>query len=286
MSGADAPAAWIGRTQTAADELAPFPARAAAATFDDDPDGIEAGAPLPPLWHWFYFLAAVRQSDLGADGHPARGRGGDDQMPPIALPRRMFAGARLDVHAPLVLGRPARRDSVIVAVREKTGASGRLAFVTVRHRIAQDGQTCLTEEQDIVYRGGAAGEAAQKAPAPPAAPPPAPWWETVTPDPVLLFRFSCLTFNAHRIHYDQAYARDNEGYPGLVVHGPLTALLLARLIGRNTGRPLIRFAFRALAPAFAGAPLHLIGRPQGDTVALAAHAPDGRTVMTADARLG
>ena len=280
MTTLEDPAAWIGRIETADDEMAVFPALAAAATFGDAGVAPSAGAPLPPLWHWFYFLRPELGARLGVDGHPARG----DFLPPIALPRRMFAGARIVFRAPVLLGRPARRDSAIASIKERTGGSGPLAFVTVRHVISQDNRPCIEEEQDIVYRD-AAGRAAM--PTVTAAPPPEDAWrETITPDPVLLFRFSALTFNAHRIHYDQAYATRTEGYPGLVVHGPLTAMLLLALIRRETRRPIAGFTFRGLAPAFAGAPLCLTGRPRGDGVALEARDPAGVTVMTADAALG
>jgi 3-methylfumaryl-CoA hydratase len=272
--------AWLGRTETAEDEMVLFPAQAAAATFDESGFAPLPGAPLPPLWHWFYFLAPVPTAGLGADGHPARG----GFLPPIALPRRMFAGARLRFHAPLVLGRPARRTSVIAEVREKEGRSGRLAFVTVRHAIAQDDRVCVEEEQDIVYRDATPAPSQGQVPE---AAPESTWIATLVPDPVLLFRFSALTFNAHRIHYDQAYATGEEGYPALVVHGPLTAMLLSALVRCNTGRPIAQFAFRGLAPLFAGEPTHLIGRTSGhDRVSLEARAAGGRVAMTAEAILG
>jgi 3-methylfumaryl-CoA hydratase len=274
---------WIGREETHEDLIALAPVRAAAATLDEDPAAFADGTALPPLWHWFFFLAPVPQSRLGEDGHPEKG----GFMPPIPLPRRMFAGAKLRFHRPLVVGRPARRRAVIRSVSEKSGRSGRLAFVGVDYRIEQDGELCIEEHQDIVYRepGGPvpAPVPVDLTPAPAAA-----WTRTISPDPRLLFRFSALTFNAHRIHYDRAYATGVEGYPGLVVHGPLTAVLLMELVRRNAALPVTGYDFRGQAPLFDLAPFRLLGvpDPEGATVALEAHGPDGRTAMTATARLG
>jgi 3-methylfumaryl-CoA hydratase len=274
-------AAWLGKTETVEDVIAPAPALAAAATFDETGLGLAPGAPLPPLWHWFHFVPKAPQSAIGTDGHPAKG----GFLPPIALPRRMFAGARLSFVKPLIIGRPASRQAVIRSISEKTGKSGTLGFVTVGYTISQDGDACIEEEQDIVYREPGA---AVPAPVPVELPPPpaGAWVETVTPDPVLLFRFSALTFNAHRIHYDRPYATGTEGYPGLVVHGPLTAVLLINLVRRNAGRHLAGFSFRGLAPLFDLAPFRLIGRPENGKVALEAQGPDGRTAMAAEATLG
>lgn len=274
-------AEWIGRTEQVTDEMCLTPALAAAATFDDTHTVLEAGAALPLLWHWFYFLPRAPQSRLGEDGHPQRG----DFLPPIPYPRRMFAGARLRLHRPLTLGRPARREGVIRNVTTKTGRSGSLAFVTIGYSFYQDETLCLEEEQDIVYREPGP-------PIPPPTPvelPPPPegaWTRTVAPDTRLLFRFSALTFNAHRIHYDRPYANNEEGYPGLVVHGPLTAILLLDLVRRNTDRPIIGFSFRSQAPLFDLAPFRLVGQPNGDRVALEAQGPDGKTAMSAEAQLG
>jgi 3-methylfumaryl-CoA hydratase len=271
---------WIGRTETVHDGLSPEQARSAAVTFDQEVTGIEAGSPLPPLWHWFYFLPRARQSALDHDGHPQRG----GFLPPIPFPRRMFAGSRLRFHAPLRLGTTATRDSEIRNVVLKSGRSGNLAFVTVGSRITQDGALCIEEEQDIVYREpGGPVAAPMLADAPPA--PADAWMRTITPDARLLFRFSALTFNAHRIHYDRPYANAEEGYPGLVVHGPLTAMLLLDLVRRNTSRPIATFAFRGLAPIFDLAPFHLLGRPDGAIIALEALGPDLVPALSATAEL-
>ena len=186
---------------------------------------------------------------------------------------------------PLVIGRPALRHSVIRDVSTKEGRSGRLAFVTVGHTIRQDGEVCVEEEQDIVYREPGAPVAAPRAVALPPVPAGA-WTRIVTPDPILLFRFSALTFNAHRIHYDRPYATATEGYPGLVVHGPLTAVLLIELVRFGTKRAVTAFAFRGQAPLFDLAPFRLVGRPTDLRVELEAQGPDGRTAMTASAELG
>jgi 3-methylfumaryl-CoA hydratase len=274
-------AEWIGRTETVGDFIATAPAQAAAATLDDTESHFEDGAALPPLWHWFYFLPKAPASRIGPDGHPQRG----GFLPPIPLPRRMFAGARLSFAATVVIGRQASREGVIRAVSQKTGRSGTLAFVTVGYTIRQNGRVCIEEEQDIVYREpGALVPAPQPAPLPP--PPEGAVSRMIEPDPVLLFRFSALTFNAHRIHYDRPYATGVEGYPGLVVHGPLTAVLLMELVRRNIGRPVSAFIFRGQAPLFDLAPFRISGITGRDTVELEALGPDGKPAMSATAGLG
>lgn len=272
--------AWIGRHERVEDPLAATQALAVAAMLDLDPDAFRSGAVLPALWQWFYFLPRAPQQRLSVDGHPERG----DFLPPVPLPRRMFAGARMTMHRPLRLGVPAVRDGEIRNVVVKQGKSGTLAFVTVRYRFVQDGILCVDEEQDIVYREPGAPVAS---PVPCALPPLTAdaWTRTVTPDTRLLFRFSALTFNAHRIHYDRPYAMQEEGYPGLVVHGPLTAVLLADLVRRHTDRPIARFAFKGLTPLFDGAPVRLEGMRDGDAVTLTATAPDGTRAMAAEATL-
>jgi len=231
-------------------------------------------------WHWFHFLPRAPQAMLDADGHPQRG----GFLPPIPYPRRMFAGARLTVHRPLVVGTPALRQSTVRNVVMKSGKSGSLGFVTVGQHFSQGGVLCLEEEQDIVYRepGGRvmAPLAVALQPLPDGA-----WTRTLQPDTRLLFRFSALTFNAHRIHYDRSYAREVEGYPGLVVHGQLTAALLLQLVRRSTLRPVRAFSFRGVAPLFDLGPVRLVGTLQGDTVTLEAQGPDGAVALTASATL-
>lgn len=273
---------YVGRSETSEDMISLAPALQAAAVLDDTQTRFAAGAPLPPLWHWFYFLPKAPQSRIGPDGHPERG----PFMPPIPLPRRMFAGGRLRFLKPLIIGEPASRTATIRSVAQKEGKSGVLAFVTVGYAISQRGATCIEEEQDIVYRGDATAPVA--APVPVALPPlpPGSWSQTITPDPVLLFRFSAITFNGHRIHYDRSYATQVEGYPGLVVHGPLTATLLIELVRRHSPRPVTAYQFRAQAPLFDLAPFRIVGVPEDGRVALEAQGPDGRTAMAATAEVG
>ena len=274
--------AFMGRTETASSMVSPESVDLMAATLDRDDPPAQPGDPLPPMWLAMAFRPSARRSALGPDGHPARG----SFLPPIALPRRMFGGARLRFVAPLPLGREIIRHSRIANVEAKRGGSGLMVFVTVANTYVSGGLVRVEEEQDIIYR-----EAADPAaPAPPPAPekpvPDAPWAETWTPDPVTLFRYSALTFNGHRIHYDRSYATGEEGYPGLVVHGPLTATLLCELCRRATGdRPLATFSFRARSPLFDTGAVHLRGTPaaDGSGASLAAWDPRGQLAMTAEA---
>ena len=270
---------WIGRTETVDDDITLASAQAAAATLDDLATPLGPGTALPPLWHWFYFLPKAAQARLGPDGHPERG----GFMPPVPYPRRMFAGARLRFLQPLTVGKPASREGLIKNVVLKSGRSGAMAFVTVAYVYRQEGVVCIEEEQDIVYREPGAAVAAP-VPVQLPAPPPGTWARTVTPDPRLLFRFSALTFNAHRIHYDRAYATGEEGYPGLVVHGPLMAVLLMDLVRRHSPRPVVGYSFRGQAPVFDLAPFYLLGRPLDGQVDLEVLGPDGKTALSAQAR--
>jgi len=274
-------AAWIGRTEQVHDPLSWVQAQAAQAMLDEASVPLVDGDALPLPWHWFHFLPRATQAALDGDGHPHRG----GFLPPIPYPRRMFAGARMQVHRPLRVGRPALREGVIRNVVMKSGKTGALAFVTVAYRFVQDGQLCLEEEQDIVYREAGAAVAAPK-PTDLAAPPEGSWSRTLQPDSRLLFRFSALTFNAHRIHYDRAYAVDIEGYPGLVVHGPLTAVLLLQLVRQSTPRPVVAFSFRGVAPLFDLGPVRLLGRLADDAVELEAQGPDGAVALSARCELG
>ena len=244
---------WTGRTETAEDIASPAPLAGLAALLDHETLPWRAGE-VPPLGHWLYFLNRAPQSQIDVDGHPKRG----GFLPPIALPRRMWAGSRLEFLAPIAIGAAITRRSTIAAVEAKSGASGEMVFLTVHHEIESAAGLAIREEQDIVFRGAAKpGEAAK--PGDPA--PAADWARTVIPDITQLFRFSALTFNAHRIHYDRDYARDVEGYPGLVVQGPFTAiLLLDHYLRRNPGVHVSRFSFRARRPHFEGRPLALCAR--------------------------
>jgi 3-methylfumaryl-CoA hydratase len=273
--------AWIGRSETVPDPLAAPQAQAVQAMLDCDAPRLGDGETLPMAWQWFYFLPRAPQALLDSDGHPQRG----GFLPPIPYPRRMFAGARMKALAPLVLGEPAERIGTVRDVVMKSGKSGSLAFVTVGYRFVQRGVTCIEEEQDIVYREpGPPVSAPVAAELPPLAE--GAFGRSLVPDTRLLFRFSALTFNAHRIHYDRPYALVEEGYPGLVVHGPLTAVLLLDLVRRHSTRPVVGFTFRGLAPLFDGHALRLVGRLADDAVELEALGADGRVALAATAALG
>ena len=247
---------WIGRSETLCDSIDAGRAQALQATLDDAQAPLATGAALPPLWHWAYFWSLAPTAGLGPDGHAARG----GFLPPIALPRRMWAGSRVRFPKPLPVGAAVTRQSTIRSVEEKSGRSGRLAFVTVEHVIADDEGPCVVEEHDIVYR-----EAGEKgAPLPPGETPPkgGAWRREVIPSPVLLFRYSALTFNGHRIHYDQPYTTREEGYPGLIVHGPLLAtMMIGQLRQHLPEARATRFAFRARRPIFDVRPFTVCGAP-------------------------
>ena len=269
--------AWIGRQETVSDGLAPFPAAALAATLDRD-DEYGPGAALPPLWHWAYFHELHKTSELADNGHVRLG----DFMPPVPLPRRMYAGGRLWFKGALRIGETARRTSTIADLKTKQGESGVLVFLLVRHEFAGPGGAAVIEEQDVVYREAPQPGSAAPAPRRPAAA--AVWRREVATDEALLFRYSALIFNAHRIHYDQPYC-EREGYPGLVVHGPLIATLLADLVRRNTAAAVTAFRFRAVRPLFVHAKWAVCGIPRGNTVALWAEDADGVIAMEAEAEL-
>ena len=271
---------WTGRSATATGLLRPFPADALAATLDRD-ETYPEGAALPDLWHWLYFLPLHRLSESGRDGHAAKG----GFLPPVPLPRRMWAGSRFRFLRPLTIGAEATKTSTIARVEPKQGRSGPLCFVTVSHDFRQDGQHCIAEEHDIVYRE----DPAPGAPAPVVQPAPegSDFSRTIHPDPVLLFRYSALTFNGHRIHYDQPYATGVEGYPGLVVHGPLLATLLMDLLRRQTDAPVVEFSFRALATITDTDDFSVHGARRDDgSIRLWARRADGALAMDATATLG
>lgn len=234
------------------------------------------GEPLPITWHWIFFVPLVSFGGLGGDGHPRRTGELAERFP-----RRMFAGAELVSHGGLRVGEPAVRHSSVRSAEEKAGRSGELLVVSLDHRYTQRGETVLEERQDLVYRPASAVPTPR--PTEGAVAPAASWSRSVRPDRPLLLRYSAVTFNAHRIHYDEQYARDEEGYPGLVVHGPLTATLLADLAASGLGRPLRTFRFRAEAPLFEGQELTVLGDPDGDGATLRAIRCDGATAMSASA---
>jgi len=274
---------WVGRSESVSDIVTATPYAALSATFDRPPERPPAGTPLPPLWHWLYFLPLAAQSDIGPDGHPKRG----GFLPPVPLPRRMWAGSQLDFHRPLRVGDALTRTSTIADVTEKTGRTGTLVFVKVRHEIRRGDQTdvALTEFHDIVYRDAPRPD--DVAPPPKTAPAESAWQRKWVPDDVLLFRYSALTFNGHRIHFDRRYVTEVEGYPGLIVHGPLIATLLLDLMRRHLPDAVVaRFSFRAMSPLFDIAEFTVNGRRDGDsTVALWAANADGGLAMDATATL-
>jgi 3-methylfumaryl-CoA hydratase len=271
---------WIGRQEERSEQILGSVVEAMAATLDLERSPAP-GEALPPGWHWLFFNPVVRRNALAIDGHPQRG----GFLPPIELPRRMWAGSRIRYLGVLPIGSPAMRRSRILKIENKVGKSGSLSFLTVEHTISCEGTPCLSEEQDIVYREASAPAAATTR-APKAHDAAAQWSRRVEPDTTLLFRYSALTFNGHRIHYDQAYARNEEGYPDLVVHGPLTATLLQQFaLEHGAGRSLARFDFRGVAPLLVGRSFQLEGREVDDgSLELWARGPDGELAMSATAR--
>ncbi|CAD5367166.1 Mesaconyl-C(4)-CoA hydratase [Rubrivivax sp. A210] len=269
---------WIGRTTVAEDRVTPVPLRALAATLDHDEAPAEA---LPPCWHWLYFLPVHRQSEIGPDGHPHRG----GFLPPVPLPRRMWAGSQIEFRHPLAVGQALVRRSQIEDVRMKVGRSGPLVFVKVKHEIEAEGRLAIVERHDIVYRD--LPQPGEPQPTAMPAPDDAQWTRRIVPDDVLLFRYSALTFNGHRIHYDRRYVTEVEGYPGLIVHGPLIATLLLDLLRRQLPQARVtHFEFRAVKPVFDIAPFEVCGRLDGEReVRLWARTPEGHLAMEASLAL-
>ncbi|MGE0737240.1 MAG: MaoC family dehydratase N-terminal domain-containing protein [Alphaproteobacteria bacterium] len=261
---------WIGKSREEVDSIAPGPVARLSATFDRDDPAPRPGDWIPYGWHWLYFLNATRQSDLGHDGHAKRG----GFIPDIPLPRRMWAGGSFRFHRPLTVGATVTMRSSIADVAAKQGRSGSLVFLTIRHELIGTDGPCVTEDLNIVYRAAAVGP---EPPPPPLAKPATPIWRReITPDPTLLFRFSALTFNGHRIHYDHPYTTREEGYPGLLVHGPLMALLMLDLIRRNGDAKLAAFSYRGHRPVFDTGKFAVEGAPTADGA--------GCTVWTTDSQ--
>jgi itaconyl-CoA hydratase / mesaconyl-C4 CoA hydratase len=248
------------------DPLGAGPAAALSAVLNLPDPAHKAGEPLPPLWQWLYFLNWPAGQELGADGHPSNGR----FLPPLPHRQRMWAGGRCAITEPLRLGEPAERVSSLASVTAKRGSTGEMLFVTERREFRQRGRTCLVEEQDIVYRSGrSAGQHPSVVDESARPHEGEPWQLSLRPDPALLFRFSALTANAHRIHYDAPYCRDEEGYPGLVVHGPLLALLMLELARRHAPDRQVRsLSYRLRRPVCAGEHLVACGTPRGDRAEL------------------
>jgi 3-methylfumaryl-CoA hydratase len=271
---------WIGKQETLHDQVTRFPIAALSATLDRDDPPPRAGDPLPPLWHWLYFLPTARQSLLGPDGHPARG----GFLPPVPLPRRMWAGGRFTFHRPLRVDETISRASTVQDLTVKHGRNGALCFVLVKHEVLGPNGLALVEEHDIVYRDNPQPNEA------PAAPRPVPAEDDfrchIHPNDALLFRYSALTFNSHRIHYDRRYVTETEGYPGLIVHGPLIATLLMDLLRRNTSGTVATFRFRAVSPLFDISPFSVHGARDGSGgLALWARNASGHLAMEAEATL-
>jgi 3-methylfumaryl-CoA hydratase len=250
---------WIGRQEEAHDEVTLPAVRRLAALLDVDPDDYRRGQPIPGGWYVVLFGAEARQSTLGPDGHPAKGQ----FLPPVPLPRRMFAGRRVEFRAPLHIGDEVTRTSRIQSITPKQGRSGAMCFVTVRHEIASPRGPAVVEEQDLVYREASSAAPAKREAAPSTAEAPD-WTRTLTPDPTMVFRYSAITFNAHRIHYDAAYTREKEGYPDLVVNGGLTTLLLWQFAADRSGKAIRASSSRNVKPLFVDRPMTLCGRELAD----------------------
>lgn len=252
---------WIGRSQSVPDRMDLSRATAMQATLNHTQPSLIEGSILPPLWHWLYFWDQVQHEELARDGHAKRG----GFLPPVELPRRMWAAGDVEFLSPLALGARAERQSHIASIEQKNGKTGELVFVTVIHEIIGNGECHLREKQTIVYREAAAGDQSSPSRSTSTAAgmiaPAADFSQVITPDSLMLFRYSALTFNAHRIHYDRGYVMDEEDYPGLLVHGPLMATLLADLA--TTQYPelsLSNFTFRATKPVFDLAPFNICGK--------------------------
>ena len=273
-------AGWIGRSETLNDTITAAPVIALTATLDHPAMPVATGIVLPALWHWLYFLPMHRQGEIGPDGHARRG----GFLPPVPLPRRMWAGSQLQFKAPLRVGDAVQRQSTIADVTVKEGRSGRLVFVKVRHelRCNDAAEAAIIEVHDIVYRDARQPGDAEPTPTP--APSGATWQREILPDEVLLFRYSALTFNGHRIHYDRRYVTEVEGYPGLVVHGPLIATLLMDLLRREMpAADVAAFRFKAVRPTFDGQPMRVNGQMQADGKTVKLWAQDHEGWLTMDA---
>lgn len=272
---------WTGKVRRDEDLISCRHARLMAATIDyPKPESIRDGEHLPPLWHWTYFLEGPPSSELGSDGHPARG----GFMPPVPLPNRMWAGGRVSFITPLLIGATVRKESSILKIDHKRGQSGDLVFVTVLHELKSlQGVLLVREEQDIVYKD--ATPAGRPAGAPDAAPP-SRFTRTYTPTSTTLFRYSALTFNGHRIHYDADYCRETEGYQNLVIHGPLNATMVAGYAEEVSGRPLREFSYRGLSPSLLGNSITIHADVLDDRATLRAVLDNGTVCMRAEAFTG
>jgi len=270
---------WIGKSETHTTLIDARQAQLMAATFNEEPP--QAGDTLPACWHWAWFNAAHPHSELGRDGHPKRG--GKTILPPVPLPRRMWAGGRVEFLQPLLIGKQITKTSTIGKISEKKGSTGTLCIVTILHELSDAGTLCIREQQNLVFREDPKPDAS--VPKPPAPPLDATISRSVTPDPVTMFRYSALTFNGHRIHYDVDYARDVEGYEGLVFHAPLTATYLVRLACEIAGGPVRSFDYRATAPLFGHQDFSIHGKREGDMITVWAQTPCGGQAMLGKAEI-
>ncbi len=271
---------WLGGERLTTAWLDSWPAQALSASIEST---APIAAELPLLWHWLYFLETPLRADQGHDGHPKKG----DFYPPIEQPRRMFVGCRSEKMSPLRFGADAELRETILRCEDKRGSSGAMTLLTVGYDYYQGRRHCIREERDFMYLPARAGETPEERCDAPVSIPAASWQSEIETDPVLLFKFSALTFNGHRIHYDREYARQAESYPDLVVHGPMTAILLAELVRARAETELAAFNFRARAPLFAGDIVRMRGEPAGrdGSINLEAYRPDGAQAMTAEARI-
>ena len=270
---------WVGRSTSLKETLYAAPVNGLMATLDGDAAPAKTADEIPPGAHWLYFLQHTRQRDLDIDGHSKRG----DFLPPVDLPRRMWAGGRLSFLKPLHIGERVTKQSTVKSITFKDGHSGPLVFVTVEHQLTGEGGLALIEQHDIVYRSDQSSLPIAKSK-------PlinAPWMRSLAANEVMLMRYSALTFNGHRIHYDKDFAIGHDGYPGLVVHGPLMATLLMDLCARHhSDYKLSQFDFRARSALFAGEPFNLLGTPSSDQslADLTIQKHDGTLVMMVQAK--
>jgi 3-methylfumaryl-CoA hydratase len=266
---------WVGRKESHHDIATAWPIAAMTATLDRRDPPPREGDAIPEGWHWSYFLETSPASDLAHDGHTKRG----GFLPPVSLPRRMWAGGRLEFKRAIKIGEQLSRESEILSVEPKSGKSGNLVFVTVRHTVSASNDIAVVEEHDIVYRDAAKAGAPMPSDKP--APANAAWRHEVMPDEAMLFRYSALIFNAHRIHYDIDYCRKEEGYPGLIVHGPLQTTLLLDLSRRHAGKPVRKLDYRAVSPVFHNEKLTVGGIPSvdGASAQLWTAGPSGNIAM-------
>jgi 3-methylfumaryl-CoA hydratase len=274
MQGQTAFKDWLGRTRTEEDEVALGAVRRMAAMLDQEPQAYRRGSEIPESWYVILFGPTARESTLGPDGLPVMG----DFLPPLPGRRRMFGGRRVRFHAPLKAGDAVTRVSTVKRVEPKSGRSGAFTLVTVVHELSAGGRVAVTEEQDSVYREPSSPDRAARDPELSSAnteEQKSDWSRAITPDPALLFRYSALTFNAHRIHYDLPYTRDVEKYPALVMNGGLTALLLVETARAHRNRPIVGYAARAMSPLFVGQSMTLNGRASQNGAELWACGPDG-----------